>query len=212
MALPADIRSTLAQYVKTKACVNAADDEVYVRFLEKQAAASNATAQEQLQSTKAVAALVADVEAELEHLRVCGLLKLYNICEFVRARATPDFATHDYWTICCVSSCPTSECVVFGERSEWMVDVSFRHFFRMLWVVFHIEHIEHSKFMHFMAQRPPAEKIMESLKHLEHSKDYTPETHYDTYTTAFEYVLATLRCTVATYTARCAGGPAVSPS
>lgn len=210
--LPVDLREVLADYVQTKACVNAADDEVYVRFLDKQALSENAAAKEQLRSMHVIATLVKSVESELEHLRICGLVKLHKMCEFVRSRQTPEFETRDCWTICSVSSCPTSQCLVFGESSEWTVDISFLSFFRLLWVVFHIEHIEHSKFMHFMASRPPGEKIMESLKSLEQSTDYTPEHHYDTYISAFDYVISTLRNTIATYTARFAGGSAVSPS
>lgn len=124
------------------------------------------------------------------------------MCEFVRLRESPCFETQDRWGLCSVSGCPTSECVVLGEHLEWAVDISYLHFFRMLWIVFHVDHIEHSKFMHYIDSRPCNEKTIDSLKLLQLDREYTPDSHYDTYLAAFHYVHETLSRTVDAYTDR----------
>ena len=58
--------------------------------------------------------------------------------------------------------------------------------------------------MHFIAARPNHEKVIDSLKFLQLSSEYTPDSHYDTYIDAFDYVQATLRDTVDVYAGRCA--------
>ena len=178
------------------------------RAQEKQAAVSNEMAVGQLASVRVVTELVQQIVGDLERLSICGLAKLYAMCEFVRMRDSPVFETQDRWTLCGVSGCPTSECVVLGVYSEWSVDISYLHFFRMLWIVFHVDHIEHSKFMHYIESRPCNEKIIDSLKLLQLDSEYTPESHYDTYLTAFHYVHNTLSDTVDTYAGRCStAGP-----
>ena len=169
----------------------------------------------QLASVRVVAGLVQQIVGDMERLSICGLAKLHAMCEFVRSQDSPVFQTQDRWTLCCVSGCPTSECVVLGEHSEWAVDISYLHFFRLLWVVFHVDHIEHSKFMHYIESRPSNEKIIDSLKSLQLNREYTPDNHYETYITAFSYVHETLHSTVEAYAARCAaagrGGVSAGP-
>ena len=177
-----------------------ADDDVYVRFLERSATGDNATAKAQLAAMQRVADLVQEISDAIEQLRICGLAKLHAMCEFVRARDSPVFTTQDRWTICSVSSCPTSQCALLGEHGEWAVDVSFLPFFRMLWIVYHLDHIEQSKFVNYIATRPPGEKIIDSLRELPLVSDYTPETQYEHYVMAFRYVRETLHDTIATYT------------
>ena len=65
-------RATLVDYIQTRACVNAADEDVYMRFLEKQAVLEQATAVQQLASVRRVHALVAEIHSEVEKLRICG--------------------------------------------------------------------------------------------------------------------------------------------
>ena len=161
-------------------------------------------ARKQLESVRVVTELVQQIAGDIERLAICGLTKLHTMCEFVRARDSPVFETQDRWGLCCISGCPTSECVVMGEHAEWAVDVSYLEFFRRLWTVFHIDHIEHSKFVHFIAARPNHEKVIDSLKFLQLSREYTPDRHYDTYVDAFDYVQATLRDTIGAYAGRCA--------
>lgn len=177
-----------------------ADD---LRVQEKQAAINNAMAISQLASVRVITKLVQQITADMERLFICGLVKLHAMCEFVRNRDCPVFETQDRWTICSVSGCITSECVMLGEHAEWAVDVSYLHFFRMLWIVFHVDHIEHSKFMHYIESRPCNEKIIDSLKQLQLDTEYTPDSHYDTYINAFQYVHETLSDTVDTYTRKC---------
>ena len=169
------------------------------RAQEKQAAINNETALGQLASVRVVTELVHQILGDIERLSICGLAKLHSMCEFVRLRDSPLFETQDRWGLCGVSGCPTSECVVLGEHREWAVDISYLHFFRMLWIVFHVDHIEHSKFMHYIDSRPCNEKTIDSLKFLQLDADYTPEIHYDTYLAAFHYVHETLSRTVDSY-------------
>jgi len=71
----AAFRATLVDYIHTRACVNAADEDVYMKFLEKQAAAEQDTATQQLASVRRVLALVAEINSEVANLGICGLSK-----------------------------------------------------------------------------------------------------------------------------------------
>jgi len=196
----AAFRATLVDYMQTRACVNAADEDVYMKFLEKQAVLEQATAVRQLASVRRVHALVAEIHSEVENLRICGLTKLFNVCSFVCAQPKPGFNTQTKWVVCSVSSLTTSECVVMGENSEWCVDVSFQPFLQMLWMVSHVDSIEYSKFVLFVNSRPATEKTIDSLRHIEKSAAYVCDEHLAAYVAAFRYVLATLRSSIQDYT------------
>jgi len=208
----AEFRATLVDYIRTRACVNAADEDVYMRFLEKQAVLEQATAVQQLASVRRVQALVAEINSEVENLRICGLTKLYNVCSFVRSQPKPGFHAQTKWVVCCVSSLTTSECVVMGENSEWCVDVSFRPFLQMLWIVSHVDSIEYSKFVLFVNSRPATEKTIDSLRHIEKSAAYVCDAHVAAYMTAFQHVLATLRSTIHHFTHAALGAPGLHES
>jgi len=147
-----------------------------------------------------VQALVAKIHSEVENLRICGLSQLFNVCSFVRAQPKPGFNTQTKWVVCCVSSLTTSEFVVMGENLEWCVDVSFKPFLQMPWMVSHVDSIEYSKFVLFVNSRPATEKTIDSLRHIEKSAAYLCETHVAAYIAAFWYVLVTLRSTIQNYT------------
>jgi len=208
----AAFRATLVDYIHTRACVNAADEDVYMKFLEKQAAAEQDTATQQLASVRRVLALVAEINSEVANLSICGLSKLFLVCQFVQAQAKPGFRTQHKWVVCCVSSLTTSECVVMGEHSEWCVDVAYKPFLQMLWTVSHMDSIEYSKFVLFVNSRPAAEKTIDSLRQMELSADYACDAHINAYVRAFRYVLATLRATITCHLAAAARGAAPAAS
>jgi len=197
--------STLAHYILTKACMNAADDDVYMQFLEKQAGSEQTMAVEQLRSVRTVTALVADISGEIENLSICGLSKLHNVCQLVREQARPMFHVQRKWVVCSVSSLTTSECVVLGDNSEWSVDVSYLPFLRMLWMVSHLDSIEYSKYVLFVNSRPGTEKTIDSLRHIEKSDCYVSAAHITAYMFALRYVLSTLQDTIKAYTENTGG-------
>lgn len=202
MAEHDELCAELLVYAQTKACVHAADDEVYLRFLEKQAAHQNGVARGQLASVARVAGMQGRIMEDIEQLRICGLWKLHAVCTLVCEQRSSVFSTHHRWAICSVSGFPTNECVVLGTAPEWAVDVSFLHFLRQLWIVTHIDHIEQSKFAHFVASRPTHEKTIDVLKNLQASETYTSAAQLERYACAFENVLATLKLTAEQYVAR----------
>ena len=215
MALDDDVlRAALTQFILTKACVNASDEDVYMRFLEKQAGSDQAMAVEQLDSVRVVAALITEINGEIENLGICGLSKLHSVCWIVQAQARPAFRVQKKWVVCSVSSLTTSECVLLGDSSEWSVDVSYMAFLRMLWMVSHIDSIEYSKYVLFVNSRPSSEKTIDSLRCIEQSDVYVNDAHITAYMFALRYVCATLLDTIETYTkagARLAGPERAGP-
>jgi len=187
----------LLDYIETKACVHAADDDVYIKFLEKQALHINSVAIKQLQSTNMVATMRLAIDNEIENLVILGLDKLHSICLLVIRQPHPHFHIQHKWTMCNISGLSTSECIILGPSSEWSVDISYLPFCEMLWTVTNMDNIEFSKFTHFINSRPVTEKIMDSLIHIKQNKEYNPDTHITTYIRAFRTVLSTLRSTVA---------------
>lgn len=187
----------LLDYIETKACIHAADDDVYIKFLEKQALHTNSVAMKQLQSTNLVATMRLAIDNEIENLFILGLDKLHSICLLVTKQPTPNFHIQHKWTMCNISGLSTSECIILGPSSEWSVDISYLPFCEMLWTVANMDNIEFSKFTHFINSRPVSEKIMDSLLHIKQNKQYNPDAHITAYIRAFRTVLHTLRSTVA---------------
>jgi hypothetical protein len=196
MACDDRFSKVLLDYIETKACMHAADDDVYIKFLEKQALHHNTIAEKELQSTLLVTQIRSAIDAEIDNLSIAGLHKLHTICTLVKNQVSPHFVVHRKWTTCNISSLTTSECVVVGANSEWCVDISYLPFLEMLWTVTNMDNIEFSKFTHFITERPVHEKIIESLRQIPQNKEYNPDSHVATYMRAFRTVLATLRSTL----------------
>lgn len=186
-------------FIETKACIFAADDDVYMKFLQKQASLDNNDAIRQLSSMVTVKSNIDHLYREIEKLNIIGLSKLYCICEMVKTKESPKFEIHDKWTVCSVSGMPTNQCVMLGKYLEWNVDISYLPFFDSLWIISHLDNIEYSRFISYLEERPVSEKILDSLKFLSNSSNYVSDETIQRYIEAFHSVLSVIETTTKSY-------------
>ena len=173
------------------------DEQSYLKHIKKAAAAGNSEGQALQGALEWYEAVRAEVQDTASSLRTLGRESVANMLLAITAMPSLDHMCDGNWNTCSVAGVVSARTLVIPvpAAESLHIDERFHFFVRALWVVWHFRDLERSRAVAFESTHK-LPSIEDRIRAFLGSPTDAVD-HLSVYTRCFEYVLGTIRATLA---------------